>query len=344
MARATQKGRLVRVGTHNVRILAVKGVNGYGRDYSVLYEAARLDISVVGLQETRRAGRSESAAAGFRGCCCGSKAGGHHGVGLAVKELIRSNSTYTTEYVDERLMAMRFEIPGQSGAVNFVSAYAPTEVSKHEAKQAFWDRLDSLVQQIPAKECVYALMDANARTGRRIEGESLQDEGILGTDGRDELNDNGKLLLTFTTDNKLAIMNTFFSTRKGGVSHTYNDVTGNRTSDFKRIDYVLTRQEHRGRVRNAVIHPQPTLPAKADSDHNMVIATVNLGGRIVHNRAVRGKSEQWQFSRQELQVVMSRWHVVERFLHNLGERTGQPNTAADSAPDRETDTTYAGVV
>ena len=90
-------------------------------------------------------------------------------MGLAVKESICSNSTYTTEYVDERLMAMRFEISDQSGAVNFISAYAPTEVTKDETKQAFWDRLDSLVQRIPAKECLYVLMDANARTGRRRE-------------------------------------------------------------------------------------------------------------------------------------------------------------------------------
>ena len=122
------------------------------------------------------------------------------------------------------------------------------------------------------------LVDANARTGRRIEGESLQGEGILGTYGRDELNDNGKLLMSFAADNKLAIMNTFFSTCKGGVLHTYNGVTGSRTSDFKRIDYVLTRQAHRRRVRNVVVHPQPALPAKADSDHDMVIATVDLGG------------------------------------------------------------------
>ena len=41
-------------------------------------------------------------------------------MGLVAKELICSNSTYTTEYVDERLMAIRFEISSQSGAVNFV--------------------------------------------------------------------------------------------------------------------------------------------------------------------------------------------------------------------------------
>ena len=172
------------------------------------------------------------------------------------------------------------------------------------------------------------LMDTNERTGRRIEGENLQDEGFLGTYGRDELNDNGKLLLSFAIDKTLAIMNTFFSTRKGGVSHKYNSVTGNRTSDFKRTDYVLTRQAHRGRVRNVIIHPQPALPAKADSDHNMVIATVDLGDRIAQNRAVRAKPKQWQFSRQELKVEISRNHVVERLLHNLGERTGQPNATA----------------
>ena len=100
MARTRQKGRLVRVATYSVRTLAVKGANGYGRDFNVLYEAARLDISVVGLQETRRAGQTGFVVAGFRVFCSGSEAGGHHGVGLAVKQVICSNSTYTTEYVD----------------------------------------------------------------------------------------------------------------------------------------------------------------------------------------------------------------------------------------------------
>ena len=51
-------------------------------------------------------------------------------------------------------------------------------------------------------------------------------EGVMGNHGRDELNDNGRLLLTFATDNRLAILNTFFDTRKGGIWHTYNGVSG----------------------------------------------------------------------------------------------------------------------
>ena len=63
----------------------------------------------------------------------------------------------------------------------------------------------------------------------------------------------------------------------------------------------------------------------------MIIASVDLSGRIAHNRAIRAKPKQRQFSRQELQVDMSRWYVVRRFLHNLGEQTGQPNTTAPEA-------------
>ena len=89
------------------------------------------------------------------------------------------------------------------------------------------------------------LMDANARTGEKREEGRTEDDVVLGAYGRDELNNNRKRLLSFATDNKLVITNTFFSTRKGGISHTYNGVIGDRVGDFKRIDYILTRQAHR---------------------------------------------------------------------------------------------------
>ena len=77
------------------------------------------------------------------------------------------------------------------------------------------------------------LMDANACTGEKIEGERTEDDGILVAYGRGELNNNSKRLLSFAPDNKLAVTHTFFSTRKGGISHTYNGVIGDRAGDFK---------------------------------------------------------------------------------------------------------------
>ena len=101
--------------------MAVNGANGYGRAESVLHEAAKQDISVVGLQETRRPARTIFAAAGFQVFCCGTETGGKRGVGLAVKESMCRDSAYTTEYVDAGLMAMRFEMKGRRGAVNLVA-------------------------------------------------------------------------------------------------------------------------------------------------------------------------------------------------------------------------------
>ena len=106
------------------------------------------------------------------------------------------------------------------------------------------------------------LMDANARTGEKIEGERTEEDGVHGAYGRDELNDNGKSLLNFATDNKFAVTNTFFSMRKGGISHTYHGFIGDRAGGFKRIDYILTRQAHRLRVHNVEAHPQPNRPIK----------------------------------------------------------------------------------
>ena len=93
-------------------------------------------------------------------------------------------------------------------------------------------------------------MDANAHTGRREkERVGRKDSKILGGYGRDTLNDNGELLLSFAYDHDLALVNTFFSPRKGGVSHAFSG------RGKKRIDYILTRQRGRKLVRNVTVHP-----------------------------------------------------------------------------------------
>ena len=90
------------------------------------------------MQEVRRSGRTEFSASGFRVFACGTGKGGTHGVGIAVEEALCKASRYTTEYIDERLMAMRFEIAGYHGAVNFVAAYASTDVAAADNKRMFW--------------------------------------------------------------------------------------------------------------------------------------------------------------------------------------------------------------
>ena len=102
-------------------------------------------------------------------------------------------------------------------------AYAPTETQNANNKHAFWTSLDRVVEEVPKHEQLFVLMDANARTARREKGQvGSKDSKTLGAYDRDTLNDNGELLLSFANKYDLALVNTFFSTPKGGVSHTFN--------------------------------------------------------------------------------------------------------------------------
>ena len=140
------------------------------------------------------------------------------------------------------------------------------------------------MEEVPKHEQLFVLMDANARTGRRKKGQVVsKDSKSLGAYGRDTLNDNGELLLSFANNHDLALVNTFFSTPKGGVSHTFNG------RGKKRIDYILTRQRDRKFVRNVTVHPQSSF--LSISDHNIVSAPVKLLGDFARNRRLKASAK-----------------------------------------------------
>ena len=116
---------------------------------------------------------------------------------------------------------------------------------------------------MPEHEQLFVLMDANARTGRRGGGKLGSEEcKVLGAYGRDTLNDNGEGLLSVSANLELARLNTFFSTAKNAISHTFN----RRGKTF--FDCILTRQRDSKLVRDVTVHPQPSfIPI---SDHNIV--------------------------------------------------------------------------
>ena len=222
--------------------MAVDGTHGVGRALDVLSVYDRLGCDVIGLQETRRSGHSAFNQAGYLVYCSGECGGGNGGkkgqggVGLAVRTSI-TRAARPPEFISDRLLKVTLEVRGRAKAVMFVVAYyAPTETQNANKKHAFWTSLDRVVEEVPKHEQLFVLMDANARTGRREKGQVGSKDGkILGTYGRDTLNDNGELLLSFANNYDLALVNTFFSTPKGGVSHTFNG------RGEKRIDYILTR-------------------------------------------------------------------------------------------------------
>ena len=69
----------------------------------------------------------------------------------------------------------------------------------------------------------------------------------------------------------------------------------------------------------------------------MLVATVDLGGRLAHNRPVRINPKPRQFNWQELQVEAARWAVSQRFICNQLTRSGTPAATAQEMTEAFTE-------
>ena len=209
--------------TWNIRSLSLTGRRGAGHAEVFLQKCKGLDCDVLGLQETRRLGRTEFAAACYRVFWSGkygsSGRAGQHGAGLAVKKSVVSKSTWTQDLTKERLMSMTFNLTVKSNAFTFVVAYGVTATAVSntwEQKDAFRADLDSAVSRVPSSDYLFILIDANARTGVRIGEENCKVIGGYGKDIRVVSDSsNGTSLWRSAGDNKPALVNTFFFIPKG---------------------------------------------------------------------------------------------------------------------------------
>ena len=127
-------------------------------------------------------------------------------------------------------------------------------------------------------------MVAYARKERREKGRvESKDTKKIGGHGQDTLNGYGVPLLSFATNHDLALVNTFFSKPKGGVSHTFNG-RGNKCQG-----HILMGQLDRKLVRNVMVHPQPSF--LLISDHNIMSAPTKFIRHFARNRRLRTSAE-----------------------------------------------------
>ena len=162
MTRSRSRTRELNVATWNVRSLSLTGRHGAGHVEVLLQKCKWLGCDVIGLQETRRPGRTEFASAGYHVFCSGedksSGRTGQHRGGLAAKESIVREATWTHELTNERLMPMTFNfLASKPNAITFVVAYGPTDTvsNKQEQKDAFGADLGSAVSRVPSSDYLF---------------------------------------------------------------------------------------------------------------------------------------------------------------------------------------------
>ena len=84
----------------------------------------------------------------------------------------------TIECISARFLKAQISV--KTNFVTFVVAYAPTEEAPEGQKAKYMAALNCTVASVPAREYVFVLTDANARTGKRGEGGGGAYHKVLG--------------------------------------------------------------------------------------------------------------------------------------------------------------------
>ena len=147
-----------------------------------------------------------------------------------------------------------------------VQVYAPTNDAKSEAKEDFYDQLQSVLEAVPEHDLLIVMGDLNAKVGQVEEGEER-------TIGKHPLhggvrNDDGERFVNFCAMNYLVITSTVFPHRDIH-KYTWMSPYGRHRNQ---IDHIAINNK----FRRSMIDTRKYRGADVGSDHNVVIAKIKL--------------------------------------------------------------------
>jgi hypothetical protein len=142
-----------------------------------------------------------------------------------------------------------------------VGVYAPEEENIE-----FYELLHSHLNSINKSDYLAVCGDFNTRVGQQ------PIERILGMNGENVLNDNGKTLKNFAAFNESKITNTFFRHKN---IHKY---TWSARGTKSIIDYVLTNSKLSPQVRDTRVYRSCDIC----TDHFMIVLKINIPARWIH--------------------------------------------------------------
>ena len=233
-------------------------------------ELYRLNVDIVGLQETRLAESGSIKEKDYTFYWKGESVNERreHGVGFAV----RNNLLKMVEvgsHGSERILTLRLSTT--DGYVTLISVYAPTQCSTSEAKDAFYECLSAVVNGINSSDQLILLGDFNARVG------SDRDSwpSCLGYFGVGKTNDNGQRLLEFCTLHHLCITNTYFNTKpQHRVSWRHP-----RSKHWHQLDLILVRRP----ALKSILITRSFHSADCDTDHSLVCCKMRTKPKVYHH-------------------------------------------------------------
>ena len=163
-----------------------------------------------------------------------------------------------------RIITATFRTKKKKIKMNIIQCYAPTNDSKEEEKETFYNRLQALIEKFPNRDLNILMGDLNAKIGKDNSGY----EETMGRHGIGERNENGERLADFCATNELVIGGSEFQHKN---IHKITWVSpDNKTQN--QIDHICISKKFRKSLQDV----RAKRGADVASDHHLVCARLKL--------------------------------------------------------------------
>ena len=246
---------VTKIATWNVRSMLS------GKLKTVIREAERHNINVIGIAEHRWAGQGHfHPEEGGIFVFSGREQPGHSGVGVYLAgATARSLMGYNP--ISDGVLVVRLH--ARPTNITIIQVYAPTSAAMDEEVDHFYEVVQEALDDTPATDFLVLLDDFNAKIG---EGMDDGEEATIGRFGLGSQNERGEHLISFATDNELTVCNTLFEQHKRQL-YTWTSPDGKTRNQ---IDYILIRKGKITCVRNT----RTFTGADCGSDHHLLCVDV----------------------------------------------------------------------
>ena len=289
-----------RIACWNVRTLYQTG-----KLAQVLREFQNYRLDILGVCEARWTGRGQRTLISGHTILYSGRSDDQHTEGVA---LIMSRKMEKTliEWKPAGSRLLKASFNSKYTNLTVIVCYAPTEDAEEADKDAFYDQLQAVTDEVPTHNLLMVLGDLNARPGSNNTGR----DRVMGKYGIGTINDNGERLCHFCDENDMFIGGTLFE-HKDIHKTTWTSPNGVTKSQ---IDHILIN----GRWRSSLQDVRACRGADVGSDHTLLVAVVSLKLR----RARRGQKREQQFDISKLRDDQIR-QAFRRELRNRFQILGE---------------------
>ena len=263
---------LKKIGTWNIRSMYQSG-----KAANIIQEMKRLNIDILGCSEVRWPNSGKTIMDEYHIYYSGDDtARNRNGVAIIIKrEIAKAVIGFTP--MSDRVALLK--IKSGPSHTNIIQVYAPTAESTEEEIERFYQTLEDSLKLTKKHEINIVMGDFNAKIGQGTV------ENVVGRYGLGTRNERGERLIQFCQETNMVVMNTFFKLHPRRL-YTWK-APGDTPERIIRnqIDFINVNKRFQNSITSAKTYPG----ADVFSDHNLLVANINIRLKIIHKKVTPRK-------------------------------------------------------